>query len=141
MKNIKKIILILNILLTQLLFSQTVFKFNILKTHSYDIYSDKNLQLILDKTDSTFFFTYLPPRTGDLKEFSEGSFNISNKELILNSKLTSNYNPKLFTILSSLKFKVRRKKIIPIINAKYESRDIYYFANLFAKVLLKNIQT
>lgn len=53
--NIKKIFLILNIIFTQLLFSQTVFKFDILRNHSYDIYSDENLQLILDKTNSTFF--------------------------------------------------------------------------------------
>jgi hypothetical protein len=133
MKNIKKIILILNILLTQLLFSQTVFKFNILKTHSYDIYSDENLQLILDKTNSSYFFSYLPSQTGDPIQFSEGSFIISNKTLIFSSKITSNYNPKLFRDLSELKFKLKRKKIIPIINSDYRS----YFIEPLCKSTFK----
>jgi hypothetical protein len=89
MKIFKKIYLIINILLTQIVFSQTIFDIE------YDVYSNKSLYLILDKTDSTYTFLSLPPLDGgDIKQdaISEGKYQITKRCLTFISVNKKNYN-------------------------------------------------
>lgn len=125
--------MIVNILLVQILLSQTIFKVEIKKNHEYQVYNNENLQLILDKTNSSYFFTYLPPQTGDPVLFSEGDFKVFGKILILISRKQNDYNPKLFRDLSELKFKMKRKKIIPNVSSEYNS----YFNETLCKSTFK----
>lgn len=95
MKIFKKIYLIINILLTQIVFSQTIFDIEINRNHKYDVYSNKSLYLILDKTDSTYTFLSLPPLDGgDIKQdaISEGKYQITKRCLTFISVNKKNYN-------------------------------------------------
>lgn len=122
----KNFILIINIFFTQLLFSQIRYNVNIFKSHKYDVYSDDALQLILDKTNSSFFYTYLPPRTGDvgIKSYSEGSFTICGNILKLKSYQINKRFPN-FVDISSIKFKIRKKRIEPFSTSLQDDKDVF----------------
>lgn len=139
MKKLKKIILIANILFIQVLFSQTVFDVTIKKKHEYDVYSNKELYLILDKTDSTYTFLSLPPLNGgDVKDdaISEGKYHIKKRCLTLTSINQGKYNLGLFDDLTGLKFKIRKEKLVP----KSDKNKYYRYVEELSKSELKLIE-
>lgn len=133
-----RILIIQLFLISHSIFSQTIFKFEIKSGHNYNIYSDESLQLIIDKSDSTYAFTYLPNENGDLvtKIISEGKYVIDKKTITLFSENKEKYIPEMFGELTGLQFKIKSKKIIPISNQKYTSSDMFYFAKPLCKSLL-----
>ncbi|KQT24195.1 hypothetical protein ASG22_09270 [Chryseobacterium sp. Leaf405] len=135
----KKIILIGILLICQILFSQTIFDIEINKNHKYDVYSNKSLYLVLDKTDSTYIFLSLPPLDGgDVKQdaISEGKYQITKQYLTFISINKRNYNFSMFDNLTSLQFKIKKEKLIP----KSDKSQYYPYVEELYKADLKDIE-
>lgn len=115
--------------LTQSVFSQTIFKIDIKKAHKYEVFSNDFLQLVLDKTNLTYMYTYIEPRTGDTATelFSEGTFSLCKGTLILQTSVCKK-NCSIFKNLTGLRFVLRRKKISPLPNQENISDEYYYFS-------------
>lgn len=116
MKFHTKILLLAKICILQLVFSQTVLKFNINKKHQYDFYSNEYLYLVLDRTDSTYQIISLPPlEGGDVKQdtFSKGKYIIKKCSIIFTAENIDDHNPNFFKDISGLKFKIYKKYLVP----------------------------
>ena len=139
MKIFKKIYLITSISVIQIMFSQTVFDIVINRNHKYDVYSNKSLYLVLDKTDSTYIFLSLPPLNGgDVKQdaISEGKYQITKRCLTFISINKKNYKFSLFDNLTGLQFKIKKEKLVP----KSDKYLYYPYVEELYKSDLKDIE-